>query len=44
MRTQIGPQMVHMLGMATLGLMLSIAASGQARPSIPPHGKTVAAF
>ena len=39
MRTQIGPQMVHMLGMATLGLMLSIAASGQARPSIPPHAK-----
>ncbi len=39
MRTQIGPQMVHMLGMATLGLMLSITASAQARPSVPPHAK-----
>ena len=39
MRTQIGPQMVHVLGMATLGLMLSMAASAQARPSIPPHAK-----
>jgi hypothetical protein len=39
MRTQIGPHMVHMLGMATLGLMLSMAASAQARPSIPPHAK-----
>ncbi len=39
MRIQIGPQIVHVLGMATLGLMLSMAASAQARPSVPPHAK-----
>ena len=44
MRTQIGPQMVHMLCMATLGLMLSLAASAQAKPSIPPHGKLAPLF
>ena len=44
MRTQIGPLMLRMFGMATLGLMLNLAASAQAKPSIPPHGKLVAPF
>jgi 3-keto-disaccharide hydrolase len=44
MRIQIGPQMLRMLGMATLGLALSLAASAQAKPSIPPHSKLVPLF
>ncbi len=44
MRTQIAPQTLRMLGMATLGLALSLAASAQAKPSIPPHSKLVPLF
>ena len=44
MRIQIRPQILRMLGMATLGLMLSLAASAQAKPPIPPLGKLVPLF
>ena len=35
----IGRQTLHVLGMAALALMLHLAAWGQAKPSIPSHGK-----
>jgi hypothetical protein len=38
MRIQIGPQMLRLLGVAILGLMLSLAASEQANLE-RPHGK-----
>ena len=44
MRTQIGPRMLRILGVATLGLMLNLAASAWTKPSIPPHGKPLALF
>ena len=44
MRIQIRPQTLRMLGIAMLGLMLSLAASAQAKPSIPPHGKLAPLF
>jgi hypothetical protein len=44
MRIQIGPQMLRLLGMAILGLMLNLAASAQAEPSIRPHGKLTPLF
>jgi hypothetical protein len=44
MRTQIGPLILHMFGMATLGLMLNLVAWAQAKPSIPPHGKLAPLF
>lgn len=44
MRIQIRPQTLRMLGIAMLGLMLSLAASVQAKPFIPPHGKLTPLF
>ena len=38
-RTQIGRQTLQVLGIAALALMLHLAAWGQAKPSIPSHGK-----
>ena len=38
-RTQIGRRIIHVLGIATLGVSLNLAVWAQAKPSIPSHGK-----
>jgi hypothetical protein len=39
MKNQVALLMLRMLGMATVGLVLTLAAPAQDKASVPPHGK-----
>jgi hypothetical protein len=43
-RSKVGRQIPYVLGITALALMLNLAASAQAKPSIPPHGKLLLLF
>ena len=44
MKTQIALQILRILGISTIGLMLTVPVSAQDKPSIPRHGKLTPLF
>jgi hypothetical protein len=44
MKNQVALLILRVLSLATVGLALTVAASAQDRPSVPPHGKLVLLF